>query len=70
MAADTVEPAFTPENVLGPFYRFDAPLNEKDSLYKSLRKYAPAAVASTIPTPRDADSEALSFRWDIVLYER
>ena len=48
----------------------DDPLNEKDALYKSLGKYAPAAVASTIPTPRDADSEALSFRWDIVLYER
>jgi protocatechuate 3,4-dioxygenase beta subunit len=46
------------------------PLNEKDRLFLSLGKYAPAAVARLLPPDSNSEPGAIHLGWDIVLYER
>jgi hypothetical protein len=46
------------------------PLNEKDRLFLSLGKYAPAAVARLLPPDSNSEPGAIQLGWDIVLYER
>lgn len=45
-------------------------LNEKDQLFLSLGKYAPAAVARLLPPDANSEPAAIRLGWDIVLYER